>query len=123
MELSEARIYVDSLSDYNEGNAKGKWIDLSDHSSGDEVMTAIQEFLDELNEADGGSREEYAIHDYEGFPKSFYGESMGTEYFDEIYAVFEVAEDMGIPVDSIEIFMNNAGSGAYIKDVEDAWQG
>lgn len=56
------RIYVASLSDYNNGRLHGAWIDA------DQDFESIG---DEIGEMLSGSRydpaEEYAIHDYEGF--------------------------------------------------------
>jgi len=107
MELSEAKIYVASLSDYNEGKGIGKWMDLEDYSSGSEVADAIAEYLEELNEKDAGHREEYAIHDFENFPKRFYSESMGEKDFDEIYEFFEVVESSDIPADVLDEYVTN----------------
>jgi len=61
------RIYVASLTDYNNGVLHGTWIDL-ENKDYDEVMEEIQEMLNESPEAPEGSEypaEEWAIHDYE----------------------------------------------------------
>ena len=42
------RIYVASLTDYNAGDLEGTWIDLEDMSDGEDVMTTISEFLEDL---------------------------------------------------------------------------
>ena len=58
------RIYVASLSDYNDGRLHGQWIDA------DQTAEAL---LEEISEMLAGSpmpiAEEWAIHDYEGFGK------------------------------------------------------
>lgn len=56
------RIYVASLSDYNNGRLHGAWIDA------DQDFEAIGEEIGEmLAESKYDPAEEYAIHDYEGF--------------------------------------------------------
>lgn len=99
--LEGAEIYVADLAEYNNGRLVGKHLKLSDYSSGAEVMEAIQAILDEQTAKDkyGEVHEEYAIHDFEGFPRSFYSESMGEKDFDKIYQIAEVANDRGIPID------------------------
>lgn len=62
------RIYVASLSDYNNGILHGSWIDA------DQNADMIQEEIDEMLASSptakkyGEPAEEWAIHDYEGFP-------------------------------------------------------
>ena len=102
------RIYVASLSDYVNGRLEGEWIDFDDYNDGEEIMDAIKDMLEELNEKykDGEVREEWAVHDYEGFPSSFYSEYMGEEDFQKIYDIKEYAEDSNIPID---VLMERAG--------------
>ena len=58
--MNEMRIYVASLSDYNDGRLEGKLFDLADYSDASELMVAIQEMLDDLTKKynDGEVREE-----------------------------------------------------------------
>lgn len=56
------RIYVASLSDYNDGRLHGAWIDAD--SDPDVVFTAVQAVLDS-SPSEGA--EEFAIFDFEGF--------------------------------------------------------
>jgi antirestriction protein len=106
--MEDMRIYVASLSDYNDGRLEGKWLDLSDYSDASELMEAIQEMLDEITEKynDGEVREEWAVHDYEGIPSTLASEYMGEQDFQQIYDIAEVAEDRGIP---LEVLMERAG--------------
>jgi Antirestriction protein len=57
----QMRIYVANLAAYNNGYLVGKWIDLP--CSNSELWAQIGEILDAY-----GAAEEWAIHDYEGFP-------------------------------------------------------
>jgi antirestriction protein len=59
---TEPRIYVASLSDYNNGRLHGAWINAAQDA------TAISEQIGEmLASSECEPAEEYAIHDYEGF--------------------------------------------------------
>jgi antirestriction protein len=109
--LDDAKIYVADLAEYNNGRLVGKWLDLSDYSSGAEVMEAIQEMLDEQTKKDkyGDVHEEYAIHDYEGFPSSFYHESMGESDFDQLYEILKIADDANLPLDVLMKAMSDLG--------------
>lgn len=120
MELSDAKIFIESLKAYNEGKSVGKWMDLSDYSSGEEVMEAISDFLKEASKEEGELHEEYAIHDFEGFPKEYYSESMGEDAFDKIYELFELADETDIPVDVIQQYIDD---GYDIDNLQDNYHG
>ncbi len=115
--LDEAKIYVADLAEYNNGKLVGKWLELSDYSSGAEVMEAIQEMLDEQtkNDKDGEVHEEYAIHDFQGFPRSFYSESMGESDFDKIYEIANTADGSNLPID---VLMEAVSDLGYEDDPE-----
>lgn len=109
--LEDAKIYVADLAEYNNGRLVGKWLELSDYSSGAEVMEAIQEMLDEQTKKDkfGDIHEEYAIHDYEGFPRSFYSEYMGESDFDELYEIAKIADSSNLPIDVLMEAVSDLG--------------
>ena len=121
--LEGAEIYVADLAEYNNGRLVGKHLKLSDYSSGAEVMEAIQEILDEQTAKDkfGEVHEEYAIHDFEGFPRSFYHESMGEKDFDKLYQIAEVANDRGIPIDVLMEAVADFGADNDIERVAEAY--
>ena len=113
--MNEMRIYVASLSDYNNGRLEGKWLDLSDYSDASELMEAIQEMLDDLTKKynDGEVREEWAVHDYEGIPSTLASEYMGEQDFQQLYDIAEVADDRGIPVEVLIERAGDTGSDDY----------
>jgi len=115
--MEDLRIYVASLSDYNNGRLEGKWLDLSDYSDASELMEAIQEMLDELTEkyksVDGEVREEWAIHDYEGIPSTMASEYMGEQDFQQIYDIAEVADESGVPFEVLIERAGDTGSDDY----------
>ena len=92
----EPRVYVQIL-----GYPEGKWIELSDLSSGSDVIEHIQEMMDELNESKGGNREEYAFHDYEGYGEHLYDEYMGESEFDEIIESYDEFKNSDYPYEIV----------------------
>jgi antirestriction protein len=55
-------IYVADLADYNAGNLRGKWIEIDQYTTVEDLQEEIAEMLAEKG------HEEYAIHDYNNFP-------------------------------------------------------
>lgn len=60
--VSDTRIYVASLSDYNDGRLHGAWLDAA--AEPDELTEGVTAML---ARSPMPGAEEYAIHDYEGF--------------------------------------------------------
>lgn len=99
--MTTPRIYVASLTDYNNGVLHGAWIDADQDA--DDIYEEIQEMLAESPTAKKYSEpaEEWAIHDYEGFPdlheyKSIelvatYGQAL-EEYGDAMRAFLSIYE-------------------------------
>lgn len=58
----QPRIYVASLSDYNEGRLHGRWLDAAQ-----DVESLSGDVATMLRASPGPGAEEYAIHDHEGF--------------------------------------------------------
>jgi antirestriction protein len=103
------KIYVASLADYNAGSLRGEWLNLDDYASADELLAAIGAMLKNLDAEHGleygQPREEWAVHDYEGFPERFYSEYMG---FARVYEWLELTADMSDErKEALEIFVNN----------------
>ena len=113
--MENPRIYVASLSDYNNGRLEGKWFDLSDYSNGSELMDAINEMLEEITEKynDGEVREEWAVHDYEYIPSSLASEYMGENEFQQIYDIMEASEENNIPFEVLIERVGDVGSDDY----------
>ena len=100
------KAYIEILGDYNEG----KWIDLTDYSDGNDVIDGISEWMDELNEIDGGNREEYRVADFEGFGNDMFDEYMGMNEFDEIIQAYEKYSENDFPNDVIFEYKDNIGN-------------
>lgn len=79
--MSEARIYVASLSDYNAGRLIGAWIDADQDA--DDIQTEVSAMLATSKEP---IAEEWAIHDYEGF------EGINLSEWESFETVSELAE-------------------------------
>ena len=106
--MSELRIYVASLADYNAGNLHGKWIDCEGKDV-DDLQAEVDDMLERSKLPDA---EEFAIHDAEGF-----GDLIGeytplsqvasyVEIIDEHdeagLAWIEVAQDLGLELDDFD---------------------
>lgn len=64
-----ARIYVGTYAKYSNGSIGGAWLDLEDYADKDSFYEACREL--HKDESDP----ELMFQDFEGFPKTFYGES------------------------------------------------
>jgi antirestriction protein len=113
--MENPKIYVASLSDYNNGRLEGKWLDFADYSDASELMDAITDMLDELTTKynDGEVREEWAVHDYEYIPSSLASEYMSESDFQEIYDIMEVADEQNIPMEVLMERVGDTGNDDY----------
>ena len=126
-EIVEPMIYVASLTDYNNGKLVGEFFKFSDYNDEDELLDGITDYLEGLTEKfdDGEIREEFAIHDYEGFPREYYSEYMGLEDFKQIYDFIRISEEIDLPM---EIIMERASDTGYedpddiINDYDDYYE-
>ena len=103
--METPRIYVADLEAYNNGRLVGEWLDLADYNDADKLMDAIQDVL----KKSGG--EEYAIHDYENFPRSMYSEYMSKNDFEVLYEVMETAKRYDLPLEVVEEIVSQYGEG------------
>lgn len=109
--MTEIRIYVASLADYNAGRLHGRWIDAT--LDVDDIWAEINEMLAESKEA---IAEEHAIHDYEGF-----GDLRLSEY-ESISHVHEIAMAIEEHGDAIIAYLGN-DFDADLADFEEAYYG
>lgn len=114
------KVYIADLTAYNNGQLIGKWFDLTDYSDGAELMQDIQKMLDEQTKKDkfGDVHEEYAVHDYENFPREFYSEYMGESDFDKLISLINDSEDSNLPFDVIAKAMADLGKDEVSEVVE-----
>lgn len=108
------KIYVASLSDYNSGSLKGKWFDLSNYSTVDELYVDIKSMLDSF----GPGREEWAIHDFEGFPRSLYSEYMDRDKLQMVIDLAGASDRINAPMDVFYKWMDSTSND--FSDVESA---
>jgi len=117
------KVWVGEWSLYNEGKLIGEWIDLSEYSSGEEVMDKIQELLDKWTKETGELREEYAVFDYENFPSSLYSEQMGEDSFDKVINAWEVSQERDIPMDVIGTIISEYDPNNIERWIEEKFRG
>ena len=82
--MTEARIYVASLSDYNAGRLHGEWIDADQDP--EDIQSEVSAMLKESREP---MAEEWAIHDFEGFEGIKIHEWESFETISELAAAIE----------------------------------
>lgn len=131
------QVWVCSLRDYVEGKNVGEWLDLTQYSDEEEVLLAIQEFLAGVDRAeleekyglpdylwdftDFQPREEWAVHDYEGFPERFYSENMD---FSEVLAYLEEVRELDEDErEAYELYVANAWGNTTVERFRDAYRG
>jgi antirestriction protein len=107
-----ARIYVASLTDYNDGRLHGVWIDA------DQEPNALQADVDAmLARSPTGHAEEFAIHDYEGFGKCQLGE------YDSLARVSRIARGIAEHGLAFAAFVEARGDEDQLERFEDAYLG
>lgn len=113
------RIYVASLSDYNNGLLHGRWIDAT--ADVEAMQAAIAEMLaaSPATERYGDPAEEWAIHDYEGF-----GEIRVDEY-QGLATIAKWAEGIERHGEAFAAWVAYVGeqSDDLVKQFEDRYQG
>lgn len=123
--MSELRFYAACLAFYNNGVLHGAWIDASDDV--DAMGEAVAEMLRAspcpnvtVEHPKTGemvpSAEEWAVHDYDGFPSSF-GEYPGLTKIAEYVELIEAAEECGVPDHVAAKVVGN-----FSGDIEEALQ-
>lgn len=106
-------IYVASLSDYNNGELHGQWIDARlDLAEINEKIAAM------LAKSQDPGAEEYAIHDYEGF----YGFQIGE--YERIETVHAIAEGIQEHGEAYAVYVELVGTeDASLDGFEDVYRG
>lgn len=69
-------VYFASLADYNAGRLHGRWVDLGQMTSTEDIHREIQSMLDKSEEP---FAEEWAIHDYQNFHHLSLSEHLSLE--------------------------------------------
>lgn len=110
--MTEPRIYVASLSDYNAGNLHGRWIDAN--QTAEEITAEVEEMLSESHEV---TAEEWAIHDYEGF------ESFKLSEWETFENVAAMAAGLAEHGPAFAAYVDNQGGMEYADGFEDSYCG
>ena len=128
----EFRIYVASLSDYNNGTLHGTWIDFNDCPDVDYVWWKVRAMLakspfaaSDFAKKHGLIAEEWAIHDYE-LPGSL--KISEYEDFESLWMMFENMNELeDEEIEPFFVFLENRGGSrpmsSDIDDFREAYQG
>jgi len=94
------KLFLTDYASYNNGTQFefGHWVDLNDFSDASEFFEYIGKHFKDCDAKSpldefGSKREEIMFTDFEGFPRSLYGETMSEEEVQKIYAYTEEFED------------------------------
>jgi antirestriction protein len=110
---AQPRIYVASLTDYNEGRLYGAWLDAAQNEK--ELARCIQEML---ARSPSPGAEEWAIHDYEGFGALCLGE------FESLASVARLAKGIAEHGPAFAAWAAHVGSDSEALDeFDDAYLG
>lgn len=108
--MSDFKVYVGTYGKYNEGNLKGKWLDLTDFSDKDEFIEECMKL--HFDEDDP----EIMFQDWEGIPKEYISESyIDAAFWDDFLPMIGNADP-----DAVKAFLED---GHDISNFEDAYQG
>ena len=119
----EFRIYVASLTDYNNGILHGAWLDFDDFESAGEVWEAVEDMLKASPTAarTGYRAEEYAIHDFEGWCGVRLGEYERIEALWRAYEVLsKMLDDDKCEPEAIRVYAEYIGAG--IAEIDDEFR-
>ena len=112
-------IYVASLSDYNAGRLHGRWIDATQDPEA--IASEVAEMLAESREP---GAEEYAVHDYDNFPRGLHLSEW--ESFETLSAIAKAIEEHGPEV--VGGYVGNVGPdyidpGTLSEDISEHYCG
>lgn len=120
--LSNARVYVSTYRQYNNGSLFGSWLDLSDYSDKDEFFEACRELHSGEEDA------EYMFQDWENIPEGLISESWISANF---FVLRDAVEDLSdteqeaffIWCDHNSCDMDKREVCDLVQDFQDSYQG
>lgn len=112
------RIYVASLSDYNNGRLHGVWIDATDDDIHEQVQAMLAKSPTFREFPAGGPAEEWAIHDHDNF-----GGWNVSEWasFDRVHEVATAMVEHGI--EAVAGYLISYGDDADLDEFTDHYRG
>jgi antirestriction protein len=111
------KLYVGTYAKYNNGSIEGEWVDLTQFNDVDEFM----QYVNELHKDEEDP--EFMFQDFEGFPKSFYSESMNADELEKLFEYLNMDED---DRKIIEMYADATGysfDDISLSDAQDAFHG
>lgn len=122
MANTEYKIYVACLASYNAGDLVGEWIEVESWDDSDSLKEKIQAVI---AKSPAPNAEEYAIHDYDGFPRTAefgewpdlqllcdYVEAVSDHGSDVMNAAIAVSDNFKETLDAVE----NRYYGCFDRD-------
>lgn len=115
------QIFVGTYANYNNGDLTGEWLDLSDYSTAEELMEAMQAIHEDEEDP------EFMIQDMEEHADVLgVEESMSLEEWEEVYEALEALEASHLDIEVVQAYCKNTGepiNSDSIREAEEAYQG
>ena len=116
------RVYAASLSDYNDGELFGVWIDLYEHTTQEEIQAEITKMLAQSPTArrTGEPAEEWAFHDYENCSVREYD---SLEKLEAIAVAYAECEEEGIDWGLFRQWQSYNNKPGSVEEFRETYQG
>jgi antirestriction protein len=114
---TDAALYVGTYAKYNNGSIYGKWVKLSDYSDAEGFLEYCRELHSDEEDP------EFMFQDFEGFPSSFYSESMSCDELEKLLEYVNMNED---DRELLELYADATGyniTEVNLRDAQDAHHG
>lgn len=117
-----ASVYVGTYAKYNNGDISGEWVNISDYSDAEELLTRFAEIHEDESDP------EYMIQDKEGESciLSMINESMSEDEWEKVLEKISDIEGSHLNIDVISAYCDGFGynlADVDISDIEDAYSG
>ena len=115
------QIYVGTYAKYSKGSLNGKWLDIADYSSAEEITQTMIEIHEDEEDP------ELMIQDMEEHTKDLgVCESMSLEDWEEVFEALEAVKDSHLDIEIVAAYCENMGEAINadaISKAEEAYQG
>lgn len=107
--MTDLRVYVADLADYNAGTLRGIWLDPTEFADAEEFEAAVSEFVGQASD-ENGQHEEWAIHDFEA------PAGVRIEEYAALDSVFDLAALFAEFGEAYAAYVSNVGAEYATRD-------
>ena len=127
MDTDSPKLFLTDYASYNNGTQFefGHWVDLTQFADAGEFMEYIKSHFEEADAKSplDSPREETMFTDFENFPRSLYGESMGSKELEKLFEFINLDDD---DKKMLEMYAEATGynmDDIDLSDAQDAFHG